>query len=112
MAVGMKPYLTLPASAFAILAIGAAPTFADSTSPKGAKEHEIAREALRKGEVLPLTRILLIVGQRVPGDVIKVKLEEDDGRIEYEVKVLTPTGRVIEIELDARTGQILKTEED
>lgn len=108
----MKRYLTLALAAVAIVASSAAPTFADSADPKGAQEHEIARQALRRGEVLPLTRILVIVGQRVPGDVIKVKLEEDDGRIEYEVKVLTAAGRVIEVELDARTGRILKTEED
>lgn len=80
------------------------------------RDHEQAREALRRGEILPLTRILPIVQKRVPGEVIKIKLDDDDDdhpdRIIYEVKVLTSSGRVIELELDARTGKVLEVEED
>ena len=108
----MKATLTIPLAALAIIGFAAVPSFAGDSDKPHASEHEIAREALRRGEILPLTRILPIVQQRVAGDVIKIKLDDDDKRIEYEVKVLTPNGRVIEVELDARTGRILKTEED
>ena len=108
----MKTILTIPLAAIGIIGFAAVPSFAGDSGKQHASEHEIAREALRRGEILPLTRILPIVQQRVPGDVIKIKLDDDDKRIEYEVKVLTPNGRVIEVELDARTGRILKTEED
>lgn len=88
------------------------------------RDHEVAREALRRGEILPLTHILPIVQQRVPGQIVKIELDDDDNndddeddgarerRFEYEVKVLTPGGRVIEVEVDARTGRILEVEED
>jgi uncharacterized membrane protein YkoI len=108
----MTTRLTLALAVLAFAGLGAAPGLAGSSDKQHASEHEIAREALRRGEILPLTRILPIVQQRVPGDVIKVKLDDDDKRIEYEVKVLTGAGRVIEVHLDARTGRILKTEED
>ena len=78
------------------------------------KDHDAALEALRRGEVLPLTRILPIVHKRVPGDVVKIKLDEDNdtGRINYSVKVLTPDGRIIEVEVDARTAVVTDVEEE
>jgi len=108
----MKKLLFMVTTAVGTLAFISAPSEAESAAQKGPTEHEIARQALRRGEVLPLTRILPIVQKRVPGDIIKIKLDDDDARIEYEVKVLTASGRVIEVELDARTGRILKIEED
>ena len=76
------------------------------------KDHEAARLALARHEVLPLTRILAIAEQRAPGEVLKVELEEDDGRMKYDLKILAKTGRVLELELDAKTGATLKLEDD
>src|SRR5690606_14432312 len=53
----------------------------------GDRDHIEARELLRRGEILPLNQILQIVQRRVPGDVIDVELERDDGVWEYEIKV-------------------------
>ena len=76
------------------------------------KDHEAARTALAKGQVLPLTRILPIAEQRAPGDELKVELEDDDGKPVYEVKILGRNGRVRELDIDARTGVVLKIEND
>jgi uncharacterized membrane protein YkoI len=70
------------------------------------------RVAVARGAVMPLPRILDIAQRRVPGEVLKVELEEMSDRLGYEVKVLTADGRVQEIRLDARTGAILKVEND
>ena len=59
---------------------------------------------------LPLARILTIVKADTPGEVIDVDYDEDDHK--YEITVLTPAGRSIELEIDARTGTILDREED
>ncbi|MGV3580483.1 PepSY domain-containing protein [Brevundimonas sp.] len=64
---------------------------------------------------LPLVRILAIAQRRVPGEVLKVDLDEDDDDDDpptYELEILTPDGRVIEMKLDARSGEILDVEED
>ena len=77
------------------------------------KDHEAARQALLRKEVLPLTRILVIAAERVPGEVIEVELEQSDsGRLKYDLKILAKTGRVRELELDAKTGATLKLEDD
>lgn len=75
-------------------------------------EQNLVREALQRGEVLPLVKILAIAGQHVPGDVVEVELEDEKGVLIYEIKVLTGTGRVREIKIDARTGAVLKIEDD
>lgn len=61
---------------------------------------------------LPLARILAIAREHVPGEVIEVELESDDGRAEYEVKILTSDGRTMEMQIDAVRGTILQSEED
>lgn len=75
-------------------------------------DHLEARALLQRGEILPLARILETVHERVPGDVIEVELERDDGIWEYEVKVLTAAGRVRKVELDARDGTVRKIKDD
>ena len=51
--------------------------------------------------------------QRVPGDVVEVELEHGKHHgWEYEVKVLTAQGRVREVKLNARTGEVRKVEDD
>lgn len=77
------------------------------------QNHEAARQALLRKEVLPLTRILAIAAQRAPGEVIEVELEQGDhGRLKYDLKILAKNGRVRELELDAKTGATLKLEDD
>jgi uncharacterized membrane protein YkoI len=59
-----------------------------------------------------LSEILAIVRRVEPGEVIEVELEQDHGRLAYEIEVLTPRGRVRKVTLDARTGAVLETEDE
>lgn len=85
---------------------------ADEKKHRREREHHAVREALRRGEVLPLVKILAIASKEVPGDVIEVELEQERDALVYEIKILTGTGRVREVEIDARTGTVLKIEDD
>jgi uncharacterized membrane protein YkoI len=75
-------------------------------------DHVEARELLRRGEILPLDHILDIAQRRVAGDVIEIELEREDEGWEYKVKVLTPTGLVRKITLNARNGAVVKIKDD
>lgn len=77
-----------------------------------AREIAAIRAAVDRGELVPLPRILALAQAQVAGDVVKTELETEDGRLIYEVKILTPTGRVREVKLDARTGDALSIEDD
>lgn len=75
-------------------------------------EQEAIRTAVQRGELLPLPRVLAIAQKHVPGDVVKVELDYEPTGIKYEVKILTASGRVREIEINAKTGSIIKIEDD
>ena len=105
---------TLTKSRLALIALGLFLTLAAGAAQAADKkhDHDAARAALARGEVLSLTKILAIAEQRAPGEVIEVELEEDSGRLKYDLKILAKSGRVLELELDAKTGATLKLEED
>ena len=106
---------TLAAALIALpLAIaGAAASLHFAPAHAGDDDQAEARVLLQRGEILPLGRILAIVQARVPGDIIEVELDRSDKHgWEYEVKVLAANGRVIEVDVNARTGGIRKIEDD
>ena len=60
-----------------------------------------------RGRIVPLEQLLQSLALQLPGRAVGVELEEDDGRMVYELKWLLPDGRRIEIEVDASTGRWL-----
>ncbi|OOY08903.1 PepSY domain-containing protein [Thioclava sp. F36-7] len=81
-------------------------------SGRGSSDHDRARSAVEREEILPLSKILGSVRNRFGGRVIKLDLESDDGHYVYELKLITPEGRIIELEVDAATGLPIGGPED
>ncbi|MCU1717019.1 PepSY domain-containing protein [Pseudomonas sp. 5P_3.1_Bac2] len=73
-------------------------------------------EALKlrqEGRILPLEQLLQTALQRYPGAVLlEAELEDEDGRLVYEVELVTSQGVVREIELNAGSGEVIKDEVD
>lgn len=84
----------------------------DSKAQRRAAEARAIRLAVERGQILPLPRILALARARVPGEVVKIELEHDDGRLIYEIKILTADGRMREVKLDARSGALIEIEDD
>ena len=97
----LLPASPVPARAPAAEAVRAAP------EPRQ-RDHERVREAVARGEMIPLETILADAQRRHPGQVLEVEL--DDG--EYEIEILGADGVVRELEYDARTGELLDVEVD
>jgi uncharacterized membrane protein YkoI len=85
---------------------------ADDGGRHRARDHDRAREALRRGEVAPLSAIMPAIEARLGARVIEVELERDDGRLIYEFELIAPDGRILEAEVDARSGALIEVEED
>lgn len=85
------------------LALCALSTLALAASP--VRDHERARDARSSGQYVPLQTILDDAEAREPGRIIEVELDEDDD--EYEIEILRNDGIVVELEYDARTGELL-----
>lgn len=99
---------TTPLRLLLLAALALLPGWLPAGTPRS--EQDAARAARARREVLPLERILAIVERHFEGRPIHTELEREDGRLRYELEWLLPDGRVIEIELDAMSGEILKLE--
>ena len=86
------------------LLLATAPVHADS-------DQDRARAAVQAGQVLPLKTVLERLERDHPGQVLEVELEHDDGRWVYEVKLLQAGGRLVKLEVDAGSGEVLKRRE-
>lgn len=84
--------------------LATAPAHADS-------DQDRARAAVQAGQVLPLKTVLERLEREHPGQVLEVELEREDGRWVYEVKLLQAGGRLVKLELDAGSGEVLKRRE-
>ena len=85
---------------------------AQSGDDKPPSQHDAVREAVKRGEVLPLPQVLDIAEQRLPGEVLEVELEHERGRLIYEIKVLTESGQIRKIKIDARSGDVQSIKDD
>lgn len=83
----------------------------DPTPEAARPDAQIAREAVARGAFLPMEQILSVVSQVYPGELVEIELEQEDGVWEYEVEIVTPEGRLIEVRLLAATGRILQVED-
>lgn len=87
------------------LAAGAAlmlpPAYSDES------DHELARQALQQGKVLPLRTVLDQVERQYQGQVLKVEFKHDDGRFIYEMRLLHPNGQLSKLKVDAVDGRVL-----
>ncbi|WP_233022275.1 PepSY domain-containing protein [Rhodopseudomonas boonkerdii] len=72
------------------------------------RAQDCALQALRSGEIRPLNDVLAIARDKLPGEIIKIELDRDDGIWVYEIKVLTESGKRREIEINAQTLAVIK----
>jgi uncharacterized membrane protein YkoI len=53
-----------------------------------------------------------IAMSQIPGEILKVELDTENGKLIYEVDVVTRQGIEYELEIDAQTGRITKIKRD
>ena len=99
--------LSVSALAFSVNAAHAQDKEVERARRKQAQQEAFA--AMQRGEILPLNKILAIALAKVPGDVVEVEFK---GGPVYEVKVLTASGRLREVVLDARNGNLIRIEDE
>ena len=75
------------------------------------RDHDVARHAVERGEIKPLAEILQMVRDKLPGEIAGVKIERKGGRLVYELRIVSGRGRLLEVHVDAATGEIDRTRE-
>jgi len=78
----------------------------------GHHDHDEARRLLQAGRIRSLMEIMSIVEPHLEGRVIATDFELNDGVYVYEFKVVTPTGRMREVYVNAATAAVVKIEDD
>ena len=98
--------------ALAWLVVGVAVLAASGAWAKDDKgrehDHDRVRDAVRAGEVMPLDALRERLRRDHAGELLELELEREHGRWIYEVKLLQPGGRIVKLEVDARSGEVLR----
>jgi len=101
----MRQLLVVVPTALLVVSGAAGAAFGDDS------DHERARAALQAGEIQPLKDIVGSVESHCGGRVIEVELEERSlGGQQiwlYELRMLTPKGDVLGLDVNAATTEIL-----
>jgi uncharacterized membrane protein YkoI len=93
------------------LAVAAALLLAPASALADARDHDAARRAVESGEARPLTDILEAVRGKLPGEIVRVKIERREGLWLYEFRIIDGKGRLFEVYVDARSGEIKRIKE-
>ena len=99
------PFRRLILSCVALCLLGASPLLRADDDDHGA--HELARQALEQGRVLPLRAVLEKIERDYQGQALKVEFEQDDGRFLYKIRLLQSDGRMVKLKVDAVDGKVL-----
>lgn len=108
----MSRYRIIPLCLFLALPLVAVAQGLPSIQMEDGLDAGEARAAVLRGEILPLDRILAILRKEFPGEIVEIQLELEDGILIYEFDILSPDGRLNEIEIEAATGRVLEVEEE
>jgi len=98
----IRRYIAAVATTLLFAITATAPASADDR-----RDHDLARQALQAGEILPLRMILERVERAHPGQIMEVELERKDGTWIYEIKMLRPNGALVKLKVNARDGALL-----
>lgn len=82
----------------------------DVAPQAASRDHDTARRAVSQGKARPLNEIMAKVSPRYPGKLLDAQLNKNsrEGRWIYRLRILAGQGRVMELIVDARNGQVLQ----
>jgi uncharacterized membrane protein YkoI len=75
-------------------------------------DYEQAFRLRESGEILPLEELLRRLDLGADARILEIESEFEHGRRVYEIEYLSDNGRIHEVLIDARSGEILADEED
>lgn len=83
----------------------------DDDSDDRSGDSDRAREGVSSGAILPLAAILAGIENHFGARMINAELHRTRGRLIYELELITPAGRVLDVQVDAATARILRVDD-
>lgn len=74
-------------------------------------DHELARQALQQGKVLPLRTVLDKVEKEYSGQVVELEFEAEHGEFVYEIRLLQANGTLLKIKMNAVDGSVISVKQ-
>ena len=87
-----------------------APRMADARDQDELRRDQV-RRAVESGEIRSLADILDSLRGKLPGEVAGIEIERKGDRWRYEFRVVDSQGRLFEVYVDARSGEIERIKE-
>ena len=75
-------------------------------SGSGKRDQDKVKDAVLKGDVIPLAEALALLKSKYTGRVIEILYAAKGSKIDYRFKLLDDSGKVISVTMDARTGRL------
>ncbi|MGI8495778.1 MAG: PepSY domain-containing protein, partial [Pyrinomonadaceae bacterium] len=79
----------------------------ESPTAKNTRMAKLAKEAK-----ITMAQAKEIALKRIPGTITEEDLEKENGRLQYSFDIKDADGKVFDVEIDAKTGKVLKAVED
>ena len=76
------------------------------------EDHDDARDAVRQQQVIPLADIVPRILAEFDARLLEAEFEREHGSFVYELELITESGRMIEVMVDAATGEIIEAEQE
>lgn len=77
-------------------------------------EQDLARSALQSGQIISFETVKYRLADECGCHILEARLHAEDKHDRqffiYEIKALSPHGKIVKLEMDARTGNILRME--
>jgi uncharacterized membrane protein YkoI len=77
-----------------------------------ADDHGEAFRLRQQAEIMPLEQIIRNLALQPTDRILEIESEFEDDQHIYEIEYVTRQGQILKIEVDAKTGEILKKERD
>jgi uncharacterized membrane protein YkoI len=104
----MKPAGMTTAIIVGTMLLFSVPAWSDD---KGKKEKEdIKVTDLVKDAKVTIDQAIKTAGDKVQGTIVEAELEKEHGKTVWEVEVLGADGHVMQVHIDAATGDVIDTE--
>jgi uncharacterized membrane protein YkoI len=106
----LGPILALVLALIGLVATLTAAVPAQADDEQHEATHDHLRDGVASGRIKSLADLRRTVLARVPGDIVSTEVEQEHGLELYEFRVLRADGRLVEVEVDARSGEIREIE--
>jgi hypothetical protein len=100
-----KPFLVITSAICVLLIFGMPNVIAE-------EDHVVARKLQESGQIMSFEKIADYARAAKAGELLETELELKKGNYIYEVEILDSVGKVWELKLNAKTGELLQIEVD